>query len=124
MRDPARQEQRHICLVEIERIERGVGKPAAHVVQRHHHHDDSAEKVHRFQARAHGDLLRRGDGFCNERHRETRRVLQSLIFAATCATSLSPRPERFTMTSWSFVIFGARTTTSAMAWADSSAGMM
>src|SRR5436190_18323624 len=45
-------------------------------------------------------------------------------FAATCATSLSPRPERFTMTSFSLPSFGASWITSAMACADSRAGMI
>src|SRR5947207_7464300 len=39
-------------------------------------------------------------------------------------TSLSPRPETFTITISDFFIFGARLATSAMACADSSAGMM
>src|ERR1035437_1430974 len=38
--------------------------------------------------------------------------ISSFTFAATCATSLSPRPERFTMMSASFGIFGARCFTS------------
>ena len=45
------------------------------------------------------------------------------IFAATCATSLSPRPERFTIKTWPFAE-GARRTASVTAWLDSSAGMI
>ncbi len=43
---------------------------------------------------------------------------------ATCWTSLSPRPERFTTIILSFGYSGARFTVSARACADSSAGMM
>jgi hypothetical protein len=34
--------------------------------------------------------------------------ISSPIFAAACETSLSPRPDKFTMISWSFGSFGAR----------------
>src|SRR5437660_3144056 len=60
----------------------------------------------------HGAKLANHCGICNP------------TFAATCATSLSPRPERFTMMNLSLASFGARWMTSAIAWADSSAGMM
>src|ERR1043166_4144182 len=45
-------------------------------------------------------------------------------FAAACATSLSPRPLRFTMTRSFGFIRGARWMTSAMAWALSRAGII
>src|SRR5438093_5098428 len=48
----------------------------------------------------------------------------SLILSDTCATSLSPRPERLTITSWSSGILGARSRQAAIAWALSSAGMI
>src|SRR3546814_6890387 len=44
--------------------------------------------------------------------------------SATVKISLSPRPEQLTMMILSLSIFGASRSAAAMAWADSSAGMM
>src|SRR5580700_548842 len=64
-----------------------------------------------YQSR-HGLIVAFHFGICNP------------TLATTCCTSLSPRPERFTMMSESLLILGARTMHSATACALSSAGMM
>src|SRR5580700_3526774 len=66
-----------------------------------------------------------GPSLKRDRHLNCGWSLQSNFrFSLKMPTSLSPRPEIFTMTISDFFIRGARFTTSATACADSSAGIM